>query len=189
MKRYNGDFLNVEIFESSTDEPFSVEVKVQLHPIKHANPTCDQKKVKLQEKLAGYIKSHASQEKYQRPFYYHIDEADIRLFLFDKNDYSIDEFGKCSNSNRPKDESDNNFFGKLMEGLMFDSDLNVINIDFIEKYKMAQYYHEATSAGEKVFISRAFDDGKIEVALRESVAKMEEIERVGKLINSVFDLI
>lgn len=136
------------------------------------------KKNELQAKLHGYIKSHATKKKYKRPFYYHLDEADVRLFLFDKNDYSVDVFGKCMTNNLPKDDSDHNFFGKLMEGLIFDSDLNIVTIDFIEKYKMAQYYQETTSASEKVFISRVYDDRQIEVAIRETVSKMEEIERV-----------
>jgi hypothetical protein len=174
------------VFESAAqDLPFVLELKVRLQPVKTEN---NSEKEKVDDKKeGGYILKIARTKKYKRPFFYQISQEEIRLFLFDKMDYSVDEFGKCMSANRPKDDSDNNFFGKLIEGLVFDSDSNALSIDFIEKFRLAKYYKGATSAREKELISKVFDDRKIEVAMRESVANMEEYERVSfEFVDNLF---
>jgi hypothetical protein len=187
IKRCNGDFLNIEILESSTQGPFRLELKVQVQQPRTTDITSksdininkDEEQQRMRNnpyimKLSNSIKNR----KYKRSHYYQLDEEDVRLFIFDKNEYSVDDFGQCLGNNRPSGDFQNSFFGQLVEGLMFDSESNSFSVDFLEKLKIMKYYHDAISATEKVLISRVYDDRKIENAMRESVAKMAELERV-----------
>mmetsp|Transcript_7197 Transcript_7197/g.12103 ORF Transcript_7197/g.12103 Transcript_7197/m.12103 type:complete len:1027 (-) Transcript_7197:679-3759(-) len=173
-KRHDDDFLNVELLESIGEGPFKVELKVKVQPRTPIDNNC-------RERNQHRSSSFARNLKFKRPHFYHIDEEDIHGFLFNKIEYSIDEFGHCTEGNAPSGDYENTFFGKIMEGLVFDSEQNALSVDFLDRHKIAKYYKEAVSATEKVVISKVYDERKIEVALRESVSKMAEFDRLNTL--------
>jgi hypothetical protein len=182
LKRHNNDILDVEVLESTGDVPFCVELKVKVQPVASLRKGTDIVQQSPETHNANRKSLLSRNIKYKRPYFYLIDEEDIRSFLFDKDEYSVDNFGICCADNDLANDYDNTFFGKVIEGLGFDTELNSLSVDFLDRLKIAKYYKEAVSAGEKVIISKIYDDRKMEAAMRESVSKMEEYERVGILV-------
>lgn len=60
---------------------------------------------------------------------------------------------------------------------MYCSESDAINVDFIEMYKLEKHHTSAISSRERAIIDRVFDDSKMEVAMRESVSRMVQLQQ------------
>ena len=176
LKRCYNDFKNIEILES-TSEPFVFEIKIRLQPgiASQSSSIAPTKSRNISRRPVLTVKK----SQHNKPLFYQIKPEVIRSFIFNKDYYSVDDFGQCIGDNVRKDSaSDNNFFGKLYEGLVYDMDTNSFNIDFIEKHLMIKYYEDIVTANEKTAIAKNYDERKIEASLRKSVECMIAAEQV-----------